>query len=62
MMMAGRPVRLPDDVEQLLIDGQRTRAILVLKERRGITLRGAQTLIGRWVFERQLTRGLGEIS
>jgi hypothetical protein len=53
MMMANRPLRLPDDVEQFLIDGQRTLAMMELMERRGITFCGAQTLIGRWLFEWQ---------
>jgi hypothetical protein len=53
MIMAGRPLRLPDDVEQFLIDGHRTRAIMELVQRREITLCGAQTLIGRRLFEHQ---------
>jgi hypothetical protein len=51
MMMVGRPLRLPDDVEQFLIDGQETRAISVLMHRRWITLDQARTLVGRWLFE-----------
>lgn len=45
--------RLPDDIEQKLIDGQRLRATHDLMERRGITLNDARLLVGRWLFERQ---------
>jgi hypothetical protein len=43
--------KLPDDVEQYLINGQRTRATWALMERRGITINQARQLIGRWLFE-----------
>jgi hypothetical protein len=42
--------RLPDDIEQKLIDGQRLRATHDLAERRGIPLHDAKILVGRWLF------------
>jgi hypothetical protein len=50
------PTQLPDDIEQKLLDGQRVRATHDLKEWRGITLNGAHTLVGRWLFERRQAR------
>lgn len=46
------PTRLPDDIEQKLIDGQRLRATYDLMARRGISLDAARTIIGRWLAER----------
>ncbi len=42
---------LPDDIEQYLIDGQRTRATLALMERRRITIDQARELVAAWLFE-----------
>jgi hypothetical protein len=49
-----RMTRLPDDIEQYLIDGQRTRATWALMERRpGLTLDEARTEVGRYLFEKR---------
>jgi hypothetical protein len=45
------PIMLPDDIEQRLLDGQRSRATRDLVERRGITLNEARELIERWLFD-----------
>jgi hypothetical protein len=55
-MIAVPPIQLPDDIEQKLLDGHRLRATHDLMTRRGISLGGAQVLIGRWLFDR-LTGG-----
>jgi hypothetical protein len=52
--MTDGPVRLLDDIEQKLIDGQRPRATHDLAERRRIAVYEARMLIGRWLFERGL--------
>jgi hypothetical protein len=52
IMMARPPVRLPDDVEEYLIDRQRTRAVWVRMKRRGIPLNAAAP---RKVRERVIT-------
>jgi hypothetical protein len=52
IMIAVPPIQLPDDIEQKLLDGQRLRATHDLMMRRGISLGGAQVLIGRWLFDR----------
>jgi hypothetical protein len=44
--------RLPDDIEQYLLDGQRLRAIHTLMARRRLSLIEARTQIGRWLSER----------
>jgi hypothetical protein len=44
--------RLPDDIEQYLLDVQRLRATHALMARRGLTLTEARTEIGRWLNER----------
>ena len=46
---------LPDDIEQYLLDRQRSRATHALMARRGITLKQAREQIARWwlVEERQ---------
>ncbi len=44
--------RLPDDIEQYLINGQRTRATWALMERRGVTIDQAREMVGRWLFKR----------
>jgi hypothetical protein len=43
--------RLPDDIEQHLLDGQPLRATHALMARRGLTLTQARTEIDRWVNE-----------
>jgi hypothetical protein len=48
------PVRLPDDIEQKLLDGQRSRATHDLAERRGCTVYEARRLVSRWLFEQGL--------
>ena len=48
----GVVTRLPDDIEEKLINGQRLRATHDLMERRGIDLPAARTVIGRWLWER----------
>jgi hypothetical protein len=48
--------RLPDDIEQFLLDGQRMRATHDLMRRRGITLYEARELVERWLFERQQSK------
>lgn len=53
----GMATRLPDDIEEKLINGQRLRATHDLMERRGIDLTVAQTVIGRWLWERAHRRG-----
>jgi hypothetical protein len=55
-MTAKLPIRLPDDIEQKLLDGQRLRATHNLMERRGLGLNEARELVGRWLFERQQTK------
>jgi hypothetical protein len=52
-MTAKQPARLPDDIEQKLLDGQRLRATHDLMQRRRLTLDEARELVGRWLFERQ---------
>jgi hypothetical protein len=52
-MTAKQPARLPDDIEQKLLDRQRLRATHDLMERRRVTLDKARELVGRWLFERQ---------
>jgi hypothetical protein len=55
-MTAKLPTRLPDDIEQKLLDGQRLRATHDLMQRRGLALNDARELVGRWLFERQQTK------
>jgi hypothetical protein len=50
--------RLPDDIEQKLIDGQRLRATYDLATRRGIGMGEAKTVVGRWLAERPNRNGL----
>jgi hypothetical protein len=52
-MMIPPPVKLPDDIEQKLLGGERLRATHDLMEQRGITPEGACMLVGRWLFERE---------
>jgi hypothetical protein len=47
-------MQLPDDIEQLLLDGQRTRAVWTLMQRRWLTRNEARAEIGHWLFERNL--------
>ena len=47
---------LPDDIEQLLIVGQRLRATVALAERRKISFEAARELVGRWLAERRRSR------
>jgi hypothetical protein len=47
---------LPDDIEQFLINGERLRAIVVLAERRRISMQEASELVERWLFNRQQAR------
>ena len=46
-------MRLPDDIEQRLLDGQMARAVIDLAKRRLITRDDAAKLIRRWVSERR---------
>jgi hypothetical protein len=47
-------MKLPDDIEQSLLDGRRLRATtLDLALRRGIRFSEARKLVRRWLFERQ---------
>ena len=48
---------LPDDIEQLLIVGQRLRATIALAERRKISFEAARVLVERWLAERLRSRG-----
>jgi hypothetical protein len=43
---------LPDDIEQYLINDQRTRATVELMKRRGLTIDQARVQVGRWLFNR----------
>jgi hypothetical protein len=54
-MTAKQSARLPDDIEQKVLDGQRLRATYDQMERRGVTLDEARELVGRWLYERQQT-------
>jgi hypothetical protein len=45
---------LPDDIEQLLLDGRRHDAVYALMHRRHMTRNEARAEIGRWLFERNL--------
>ena len=47
-------MQLPDDIEQLLLDGQRLRATWALMQRRWLTPNEARAEVGRWLFERNL--------
>lgn len=44
---------LPDDIEQMLLDGERLRATHALVERRGMALDDARALVGQWLSERR---------
>lgn len=44
--------RLPDDIEQYLLDGQRLRAAYAVMLRRNLSVIEARTVIGRWLHER----------
>jgi hypothetical protein len=44
-------IRLPDDIEQSLLDRRRSRATLALMVRRSLTLTQARILISRWLHE-----------
>ena len=45
--------QLPDDIEQRLIEGQRSQAVRDLAARRGVSSDAAQLLIARWLYERK---------
>jgi hypothetical protein len=46
-----RPLQLPDDIEQRLLEGQRSRATHALMVRYTIPLGDAQILVARWLHE-----------
>jgi hypothetical protein len=53
-------MRLPDDIEQKLLDGKRLRETAIdLAQRLGISLGEARQLIKHWFFEREQARGGG---
>jgi hypothetical protein len=51
-----RPLQLPDDIEQRLLEGQHTRATHALMERYAIPPDQARKLLTRWLDEHRTNR------